>query len=244
MWPFYAIDQTCVDCHNSIQGLSGAEQWQMGDLMGAQVVEKNIGPQLSQSKRESGMISALVFFAVIAVSYCFIFIFRQMSLTKKLKILASTDAMTGCINQREMHARINSLENRVSGVILMLDIDKFKQINDTYGHATGDIVIQELAERVQLMLGDEDWVARVGGEEFLVWLPDITQQKALTIAESLRQQTESPPVETDDKSINYTVSIGLYSFKNAPPSCFNTWVAAADKLLYQAKEGGRNRVVS
>jgi len=189
------------------------------------------------------MISTLVFLTVLAVSFCFIFIARQISLTKKLKALASTDAMTGCINRREMYARVAKLEDNISGAVLMLDIDKFKKINDNYGHAAGDIVIKQFSRLIRVLVNNSGWVARVGGEEFLVWLPNATQQEALLTAESLRRQTELSSIEWADQVIEYTVSIGLYAFINEHPSNFDDWINASDELLFTAKKKGRNRII-
>ena len=97
--PFYATEQACVDCHNSIQHLTEPEKWQIGDLMGAQIVEKNIKPQLTTSKRETFMISLLIFCAAITVSLFFILIFQKMLLIKKSNKQKNTDTMPGCINR-------------------------------------------------------------------------------------------------------------------------------------------------
>ncbi|WOD08534.1 GGDEF domain-containing protein [Marinomonas sp. GJ51-6] len=125
----------------------------------------------------------------------------------------------------------------------MLDIDKFKAINDAYGHAAGDLVIKSLSELVQRILGKDDWVARMGGEEFLIWLNNATSKDALSLAESIRQQVESLSVKGSESDIQYTVSIGLHVAKELPSFKFKEWVDLADQRLYQAKEAGRNRIV-
>ena len=243
MWPFYATEQTCINCHNRFQKLEGPDQWKIGDLMGAQVVEKDISDELVRYQHEANMICTLIFFSIIAISYCFIFVFRQLYLTRNLKILASTDSMTGCINQREMYQRVANLPEKISGSLLMLDIDHFKQINDNYGHSAGDAVIQAFATHIQQSLRNQDWVARIGGEEFLVLLPNIAAQDALEIAERLREKTQSSGVLWEETTINYTISIGLYKVTNASTKYFKSWVKEADKNLYRAKNEGRNRIV-
>jgi diguanylate cyclase (GGDEF)-like protein len=244
LWPFYATDKTCINCHNAMQNLTGDEQWKLGDLMGAQIVEKNIGPELKKAHHETLLLSILMFFGVIAVLYCFIFLFRQVFLSRELKKLASTDAMTGCINRREIYDRVAKLKVNVSGAILMLDIDKFKSINDNYGHPAGDEVIRLFSEKIHLLMRRKDWVARMGGEEFLIWLSDVTPEQALNTAERLRKETELSCLTWHEKHIQYTVSIGLYVFHDESPTHFDSWVNSADKKLYQAKNQGRNRVVS
>jgi diguanylate cyclase (GGDEF)-like protein len=246
IWPFYATDKTCVNCHNKIQNLndSSVNRWQLGDLMGAQIVQKNISSQLNDLRKDSFWLSMLVFFATLAISYCFIFIYSQAFLTKQLKVLVTTDSMTGCINRREMYTRVAKLKKPVTGAILMLDIDKFKNINDIYGHGVGDVVIQSFASLVKGLLTETDWIARVGGEEFLVWLSDTAEQDASIIAEKIRAETQLSKVVIGDNELQYTVSIGLYTFTNAVPSQFANWVNDADKRLYKAKRLGRNRVES
>lgn len=243
MWPFYAVDKTCVNCHNEVQELEGEDRWEIGDLMGAQVVEKNIKPDLLALKRDTLSVSFLVFFTVFALSYCVALFIRQMFLAKELQRLATTDAMTGCINRREMYQRMNQLQGTVSGAVLMLDIDKFKAINDAYGHAAGDLVIRSLSDLVQHTLGKDDWVARMGGEEFLIWLNNASFEDALSLAESIRKQVESLSLQGFESDIKYTVSIGLHIVKDLSASKFNEWVDLADQYLYQAKGTGRNRIV-
>ena len=151
--------------------------------------------------------------------------------------------MTGCINRREMYARINRMTARANGALLMLDLDRFKNINDYYGHAAGDEVIVDFSRRIKNALRNDDWAARIGGEEFVVWLPNVKPASALQITERLRKDIEVTPLELDDVTINYTVSIGLHIVENDPPSLFDSWIKAADELLYRAKSEGRNRVV-
>ncbi|MDN2663872.1 diguanylate cyclase [Psychromonas sp. 14N.309.X.WAT.B.A12] len=244
VWPFYAKDSTCVNCHNKILGLTGSEQWKVGDLMGAQVVEKNIQQQLKDVSNEALLLSILIFLTVITVLYCFIFIRHQILLAKQLKTLANTDPMTGCMNRRNMYNKINNIEENVSGAILILDIDKFKKVNDNYGHAAGDVVIQTIAKCIKSEVRDSDWTARIGGEEFLIWLHNVSKTQAENIAESIRQQIESVVIEYQQKTIQCTASIGLYAFEDDSPTHFNTWFSNADALLYEAKSNGRNKVVS
>lgn len=241
--PFVASDTTCVDCHNRLQNLAGEERWQLGDLMGAQYVDQRIDVPLSRITQNAQLVSVLVFLMVLAISYCCLFFYRQYQMSRKLRFLATTDSMTGCMNRREMYARIKRLSGRITGGLLMLDLDRFKLINDTYGHSVGDAVIKDFSNRVKGVLRSDDWVVRMGGEEFVVWLPDVKPTTALVIAERLRSLTESGSLELDGVSVNYTVSIGLHVVNNEQPEVFDSWIKAADALLYQAKSEGRNRIV-
>ena len=134
------------------------------------------------------------------------------------------------------------LNNRVS--LLMLDIDHFKKINDTYGHPTGDLVICKLANICRKESREIDVVARLGGEEFAILLPETDLQVAITVAERIRATIENTSVKSlSDVAFHFTVSIGV---AEQPPEdkSEETLIGKADAALYQAKTGGRNKVIS
>lgn len=242
LWAVYASDQTCADCHNLIQNLSGADQWKVGDLMGAQVVERSIKSEILNVQRSAVLQCILLFLAVFVGGLFLIYLTNHFRLTKELKILATTDPLTGCINRREFWDRMGDMENRTNGAVLMLDLDKFKAINDTYGHDVGDQVIRDFTARLKQAVRAGDLVARFGGEEFLIWLPDVKPIDAIRLAERVRDDTESGSVMVDNARIQYTVSIGMHMVENAKSSRFEHWIKAADRLLYRAKSEGRNRI--
>jgi two-component system cell cycle response regulator len=123
---------------------------------------------------------------------------------------------------------------------MMVDVDRFKSINDGHGHAGGDTVLREVADRLRSQLRAADVVARYGGEEFLVVLADAPPEEALAIAERLRAALERTPIPTGQGEASVTVSIGLAI---APVGVSaGEAVAAADTALYRAKALGRNRV--
>lgn len=134
------------------------------------------------------------------------------------------------------------MQNRTNGAVLMLDLDKFKLINDTFGHKAGDKVIQDFSSSLRAALREDDWVARIGGEEFVVWILGVEPIDAIKMAERFLANAEQAPV-VDAKKITYTVSIGLHIVQNATPTLFDNWMKATDELLYRAKETGRNRIV-
>ncbi len=241
--PFFASEPACADCHNRLQKLEGDQRWKVGDLMGAQYVDQSIDLPVAKVLENARLVSILVFLIFVAISYCCLFLYKQYQLARELKVMATTDSMTGCINRREMYVRIKNLSGRATGALLMLDLDRFKQINDTYGHAVGDAVIKDFTALIKGALRNDDWVARIGGEEFVVWLPDVKPTTALLIAERLRNETDSSLLEFGDQTIHYTASIGLHIVNNAQPSLIDSWIKSADALLYRAKNEGRNRVV-
>ncbi|WP_297430905.1 diguanylate cyclase [Sulfurimonas sp.] len=125
--------------------------------------------------------------------------------------------------------------------LFMLDIDFFKQVNDAYGHDTGDFVLQEVARRIQRFMRSEDSLIRYGGEEFLIYTRDLTPQKALEFAERIRGNIQSSPIVFNEISCHVTVSIGVnpYAEKEKP---FQEMLKKADEALYEAKISGRDCV--
>jgi diguanylate cyclase (GGDEF)-like protein len=121
-------------------------------------------------------------------------------------------------------------------ILLMMDLDHFKRINDTYGHLAGDKVIMDFSSRVESMLRRVDRLGRYGGEEFVVLLPETTSGMAAIVAERIRQAAANATEVTP-----YTVSIGLAASNKADRSVHEI-LERADAALYRAKEGGRNRI--
>jgi diguanylate cyclase (GGDEF)-like protein len=155
---------------------------------------------------------------------------------EKLKELATVDGMTGLFNRRnryQRHWRPISL--------LMLDIDQFKSINDKFGHDTGDHVIMQIAEICRQQKRKSDVVARFGGEEFLLLLPETQMSEAQVVAERLRQQVEASVLSIASHAITATVSIGVAQASSSMNTIFDL-IKIADHALYAAKHAGRNRV--
>lgn len=163
--------------------------------------------------------------------------------------LSITDPLTGLHNRHYLQAHLGRLvEDAVDGgrplTILVADIDYFKRINDTYGHDVGDVVLQEFAERFRQNTRGIDLVCRIGGEEFMLVMPDVGVEAAEQIAERLRERiAERPFVVSSQLSVPITASVGLASMgfvDDTPERIFKR----ADNALYAAKRDGRNRVVS
>ena len=171
---------------------------------------------------------------------------EQKILEQKLEVLSRTDVLTGLLNRRSFD---EILENELSRFkrrgevysLLMIDIDHFKQINDTYGHSTGDVAIQTISRACELNVRLHDKMARVGGEEFCVLLPYTNKKIAYTIAEKLREVVSSIPVKTSNGNISITISIGVSEVETTD-SDHTAIFKRADELLYKAKKAGRNRV--
>ncbi|MCF8096176.1 MAG: diguanylate cyclase [Desulfobacteraceae bacterium] len=171
---------------------------------------------------------------------------EQKHAEEKLKTLATTDALTGLWNRRYFLEKAALEINRAGRYggdfsLLMIDIDDFKNINDTYGHAAGDAVLKQCAITMNKQLRQADLSGRLGGEEFGMLLPNTGIEDALLLAERLRQITGKTPVKYEGRYIFLTVSIGAAAYQQETESV-NELFLRADRALYRAKREGRNRV--
>ena len=169
---------------------------------------------------------------------------------EELERLSVTDELTGLANRRRLTAELErelrrSERHGHAFSIAMLDVDRFKHFNDTYGHPAGDAVLKRLADTLRKNVRDVDTVARYGGEEFLVMLPEAPAVDAARVAERIRAATEEDRFTPDGGSavLNVTVSVGYAVFPEDAKTV-ETLIAAADQALYRSKESGRNRVTA
>jgi two-component system cell cycle response regulator len=164
--------------------------------------------------------------------------------------LALTDPLTGLFNRRYMETHIGTLVERSAArgkslSVLVLDIDYFKSINDTFGHDAGDDVLREFAERLKASIRGIDLACRHGGEEFVVVMPDTDIGVATLVAERIRRRIagEPFPIGRTGKTIEVTISVGI-AFRMGPQDTAPAMLKRADDALYRAKRDGRNRVVA
>jgi diguanylate cyclase (GGDEF)-like protein len=174
---------------------------------------------------------------------------ETLALFSELRTITRTDFLTGIFNRGHLMSLISREHQRSKRYnrplsIVMLDADKFKNINDTYGHATGDLVLIRLAQIVKEVIRSEDCFGRFGGEEFVCALPETDMNAAMHVAERIRTLMEQAVIATDDGDVRFTVSFGV-STQCAENNCANmdTLLKQADEALYRAKETGRNRIV-
>lgn len=186
----------------------------------------------------------------VIASYC------VENVVNRARLLRSgfTDVLTGWHNRRYLQVRMKEELARASRdgrnlVCLMLDIDHFKRVNDSFGHAAGDAVLRELAQRIEIEVRASDVAARYGGEEFVVLLPDTTTDDAERLAERIRDAVSRTPFALPNgEHVDVTLSIGIAELTVAPreadlKTLGEALIAQADVALYKAKSAGRDRVV-
>ena len=167
---------------------------------------------------------------------------------RHLNSLSRTDELTGLANRRHFMEVLSAEFKRHDRLqtplcVAMLDIDKFKAINDTYGHDAGDEVLRRLADIINGRLRSYDVVGRLGGEEFALMFPETSLDDAIAVCQNLGDRIRECEVETDSGVIRFTASFGVTEVVSEPDACDEV-LMRADKLLYRAKADGRDRVVS
>jgi diguanylate cyclase (GGDEF)-like protein len=171
----------------------------------------------------------------------------MQSLNSQLEMISRVDGLTGLYNRRFWEEQFvmeykRDKRSESPSALVMLDIDHFKKVNDTYGHPAGDEVIKALAAIIKKATRETDIAGRYGGEEFAIILPDTPVANVEFVAERIRRLVEKSTVVYDEINITFTVSIGIAGFKLTHKDSTH-WLDSADKALYQAKESGRNRVI-
>jgi two-component system, cell cycle response regulator len=162
--------------------------------------------------------------------------------------LAVTDPLTGFFNRRflEAHVRpqvLRSLESERPVSFLVLDVDHFKSVNDSFGHDVGDRVLKEVAERIRRCVRGADYPCRIGGEEFVIALPDSDIALAAKVGERIRRMISAKPVQAGNHAVSVTISIGVAACE-FDDGDITPALKRADIALYRAKSEGRNRVIS
>jgi diguanylate cyclase len=161
--------------------------------------------------------------------------------------LSSRDALTGLANRRQFELALAREVDRVAragepALVLIIDIDRFKLVNDSHGHSAGDVVIQSVAKSLMECVRPMDTVARFGGEEFAIILPNCPPAFGQTVAERIRRKVEQQPVAIAlNQSLNITISLGGAFAPQWVRSSASLWIERADQQLYRAKSEGRNR---
>ncbi len=161
--------------------------------------------------------------------------------------IAIYDTLTGLYNRRYFEERlgIDAQKSFYSGTslsLVMVDIDHFKKINDTFGHTEGDQILHKISSLLKTSVRKKDTVARYGGEEFIIILPEAGLEESFIIAERIRRLVENTSFEAGQAQINLTLSLGISNFPSHRAKSKEELVKMADQALYDAKRGGRNKV--
>ncbi|MFT2111432.1 GGDEF domain-containing protein [Marinomonas sp. 2405UD68-3] len=194
----------------------------------------------------ANILHALSFFDVfifsILLTFGFIFLLNK-ELQSRLKHLSDTDSLTGILNRgaflKLIEQKSDHQKNQTPFSLIMIDIDHFKQINDTYGHKIGDIALVHTTNIINNALNKEQILGRLGGEEFCIALPDTNLVKAIEIAQEVLISLSSSPLIKDSITLNLTISIGVAEHQSSSNKIEDT-LQYADEAMYKAKEAGRD----
>ncbi|NRQ41615.1 GGDEF domain-containing protein [Rheinheimera sp. YQF-2] len=190
------------------------------------------------------LLSHLLLTTVAAVLLPLLFFISREQL---LRQQADLDELTLLPNRRhflrESSAYLMRNNSQAPVVVMMLDLDYFKAINDTHGHATGDAALKQVAGILMAELRKTDFIGRIGGEEFAIVMPDTTADDARAIGERLRHQVEQQARTVEGKAVNLTISIGATYSQSERVTDFQTLLKRADDALYEAKRSGRNNFI-
>ena len=173
---------------------------------------------------------------------------RMLKEREKYKKLSLIDQLTGISNRRHLFQELKKYFRKHKEVkrplsLLMIDVDDFKKINDTYGHEVGDEVLKKVAETISKSVRKFDFVGRYGGEEFIVILPGADIRRAIEIAERIRKNIEAQIFTYDGVEIKATVSLGVAEMLKDKPRSVNDLIKIADMRMYRAKISGKNKVI-
>lgn len=186
-----------------------------------------------------------VLFAAIS-GFVFLYLQNIDSFTTALGKQANTDALTGLNNRRGldevMESKINLANNtNINFSILMCDIDHFKDVNDTYGHDNGDIVLKEIADILRNTTRPGDYLCRWGGEEFIIVLQNADKKGAVLVAQRIKAMVAMHEFKLSNATITKTITIGVCSYK--PGMTMQDMYSLADQRMYEGKQSGRNKIV-
>ena len=207
---------------------------------------------LSKPYSQNAMATALVSLAYLALffhvygSRSISYFTRMREANRRLQELASHDVLTGVLNARAYYHRCDALismaqRDDLPFSVLFIDLDHFKTVNDTHGHAAGDIVLKAVAKCLTNNIRQSDEVGRIGGEEFSIFLPNTNLHGAQKLAESIRKSIEALMPDIGQQRLSITASIGVAD-SGAGPQTMREIQQSADHAMYAAKAAGRNRV--
>ena len=232
----------------------------LGAPFGALVLHLMLGhPGMMLSRIMEEWVGASYYYVYMALGSVFVFTLFGFVLGKKndrleeenrrATALAVTDGLTGLYNHRYLQQQLTAEFERARRyatplTCLMLDLDDFKAVNDTYGHPFGDDVLRTAARVIREHVRRVDTAGRYGGEEFLVLMPHTVAAEAMPVAERIRAELQEFPFRCDSRNVRVTISIGVATYPGTPesPMTKNDVLKLADEALYTAKRNGKNQV--
>jgi diguanylate cyclase (GGDEF)-like protein len=223
----------------------------LASVIFTQIIRSSVLLLVKSEVTDPGRISSFISPLILAPIFSWFFVGQLLKvneLEKQMRELAAYDSMTNLYNRG---ACLLALENTICQIkraqtdliILYIDLDHFKNINDTYGHDVGDMVIKHFANYLKKSLRESDIIGRIGGEEFLVGLPSLGLESGQIVAEKLRSGIANDFIAIDDNTtLHTTISIGMSIYRHAEEINLREILKKADTALYNAKNSGRNRV--
>jgi diguanylate cyclase (GGDEF)-like protein len=221
------------------QPISFSEVLLGGDQLAVETAMIILGAFTAQTVLQSPWLTPAVLVLVVVM-------YRGL-LTRRLEVAATTDGKTELLNAtawRELAQRHlwRAIREQQAAALLVIDLDRFKTLNDQHGHLAGDVALKAVADRIKHELRDYDAVGRYGGEEFVALLPNAGANAAMRVAERIRAQIEDEPIATDDGlTLSLTGSVGVATYPTHG-SELDALIRSADRAMYAAKDAGRNTV--
>jgi len=236
------VDSNCLQCH-------AGEGYRVGDTRGAITANIPMDRTDTQLRSAAGALAALGFLTLVLTILALDYLLKRMeqrieAANAELEKAAVTDALTGALNRGATIGRLaeefeRSRRENLELSVVMLDLDHFKRINDSFGHASGDRALQEFVTRMRASVRTYDIVGRIGGEEFLVVTPGTDATTALRLANRILDELRKEPIR-DHGAIILTASAGVAEMLSSDEG-IDTIIARADAALYRAKDLGRDR---
>ncbi len=237
--------ESCLACHAS-QGSRA------GDIRGGLSVTVPLDAEGAALRDNALALAAFgLLSTIVLLGLTYLFVNRMSARLEEAEAalvrMATIDELTGISNRRHAFSRLKeelerSRRTGTSLCVVMVDIDWFKRVNDTFGHATGDHALAEVAGRIERSLRPYDLVGRTGGEEFLIIAPSADLEEGAALAQRLREAVATRPIQHEGHSVDVSISLGVALARPAEPDALDRALARADRALYAAKAGGRNRV--
>lgn len=242
-----SADEDCMQCH-------AREGWRLGEIRGAVsvvlpatvVAEAKAGGRLFTALALVGSLTTLLVFLYLIATRLLV---GLLTAEERLRELAVIDALTGLLNRRAAMKRLSDEVRRSDRdieelAVLMMDLDHFKRVNDTAGHAVGDAVLVAAAEAMTRNARVYDTVARIGGEEFLLLMPAAGMEQARSAAERVRAAVAEATAQVPGWGVPVTLSVGVAVREAGGEEGSGDVLRRADRALYEAKDAGRDRTVS